>query len=160
MKIISVEVGQHDSRIEILNSCIENRPYLETIRPLLVKSFSLLIPAEKIQQCALTGEYFDAVVLGDLSVAEKPQINFAYGYRTPSFRLLANFDRWVTHPATFIRIANFWRFARYINMPIIENWLSTWMPNKDNLEDFIWGNWLLFNRISFVDYENSSLFVR
>ena len=111
--------------------------------PLAHLSFFFYTVSKILKQDFLNAKYHDAVVVSennkeiDLQYVEP---DFLLGNITPNHRLICSPVDFITHPTTFIRISNFWKFTQYYSPRKIY-----YQPNLFN--ECVWGQWLLFNRI-------------
>lgn len=107
-------------------------------------SFSCYKIATQIQQDALVGKYYKSIFISknettvfDGTIDPDTYVGKMFNFYT----LKVDPKLFIVHPTTFIRIANFWKFASYFSVDEITH------PFDAEFESHIWGQWLTLNRI-------------
>ena len=139
---------------EFFTTVVGERPEMEPLRGLLLNNFMCWQVSQHIQSQALDGRYYDLVIsLEDhyqLPEITGVEMSAYRGRIIQSFQLSLDIVTSLTHPTTFVRLSNLWKFSKYFSPKDISSWTITHQYDDKNAHTVVWAQWLLLNRIKIL----------
>jgi hypothetical protein len=145
----------------LFNDIVLSRKDLEPVFPLLTHNFLSSKTTSILQIKALNCQYYDAVFTVK-NIEELYSFDEKLKENVPLNTYIGEIFSWdkrfsvlpysyITHPTTFMRLTNLWKYSEYFHTQQLAAWKGWGDFSDSNAENYVWGQWLLFNKITFKE---------